>query len=223
MDSTVPAGSGGDAPLPARRRLSAPERRALILDAALRMFAANGYDGAAMDEIAAAAGISKAVVYDHVSSKRELYTLLLESIRFDLETAVERALESSGIDGERRVRVAMTAFFRYVEEHPEACRLLLLELQGANVSSIGRQLEGRVVAGVAATLGADPAVFEGHPERERHLRILAELLKSAVHGLASWWYRHPEVPRRELVDRTVAVIWPAIVRARLGADEAADA
>jgi AcrR family transcriptional regulator len=223
VNSTVQAGSDDEGRIPARRRLSAPERRALILDAALRMFAANGYDGTAMDEIAAAAGVSKAVVYDHVSSKRELYTLLLESIRSDLEEAVERALLSSGIDGEPRVRIAMTAFFRYVEEHPEACRLLLLELQGANVSSIGRQLEGRVATGVAATLGSDPEVFTDHPERDRQLRILAELLKSAVHGLASWWYRHPEIPRGDLVDRTVALIWPAIVQARLGAGDPADA
>jgi AcrR family transcriptional regulator len=64
----------------------------VILAAALRTFASNGYDGAAMDEIAAAAGISKAVVYDHVPSKRELYLQLLESIRQDLERTVEAAL-----------------------------------------------------------------------------------------------------------------------------------
>ena len=209
--------AGGGA---ARRRLPASERRALILDAALRTFASNGYEGAAMDEIAAAAGISKAVVYDHVSSKRELYTHLLDAIRDDLERAVERALEPVGGRGEPRVRVGVTAFFRYVEEHPEACRLLLLELQGANVSQVGRALEERVTEGLAETLGGDPGLFDGHPQRDRQLRILAELLKSAVHGLASWWYRHPELPREDLIERTVAVIWPAIERARCGGADA---
>lgn len=194
--------------------MPASERRVLILEAALRTFASHGYDGAAMDEIAAAAGVSKAVVYDHVSSKRELYTQLLDAIRDDLERAVEQALEPAGAQGELRVRVGVTAFFRYVEEHPEGCRLLLMELQGANVSLVGRQLEERITEGLAETLGGDPGLFDGHPERERQLRILAELLKSAVHGLASWWYRHPEMPREDLIARTVAVIWPAIERAR---------
>ena len=200
----------------ARRRLPASERRALILDAALRTFAINGYDGAAMDQIAAAAGISKAVVYDHVSSKRELYTHLLDAIRDDLERAVVRALEPVGVEGEPRARAAVTALFRYVEENPEACRLLLLELQGANVSQVRRQLEERITEELAQTLGTDPRLFDGHPERARQLRILAELLKAAVQGLASWWYRHPEAPLDDLVERTVAVVWPAIERARSG-------
>jgi|SRR5829696_6143044 len=201
---------------PVRRRLPAHERRKLILDAALRTFASQGYDGASMDEIAAAAGVSKAVVYDHVASKRELYMQLLETIRVDLERTVEAALAPSGVDGELRVRAGAAAFFRYVEDHPEACRLLLLELQGANVSAIGRELEERGTVGLAHTLGTDPRVFGGHPERQRQLTILAELLKSAMLGIAGWWYRHPETPCRDLVDRTVAVVWPAIERARGG-------
>lgn len=173
-----------------------------------------------MDEIAAAAGISKAVVYDHVASKRELYEQLLESIRVDLEQTVEAALAppDAAVVGEARVRAGARAFFRYVEQHPEGSRLLLLELQGANVSPIGRQLEERITNGLAQTLGTDPRLFDGHPARERQLTILAELLKSAIHGLAGWWYRHPDAPCDDLVERTVAVVWPAIARARAGVE-----
>lgn len=217
MAPEVPPRRSADSGGSARRRLPGPERRVLILDAALRTFAANGYDGAAMDEIAAAAGISKAVVYDHVSSKRELYTHLLDLIRSDLERIVEGALRAPGVDGEQRVHGAMDAVFRYVEEHPEACRLLLLELQGANVSPIGRGLEERVTQGIANTLGNDPELLRARPDRARQLEILAELIKAAVLGLASWWYRHPDAPRRDLVERSVAVIWPAIERARVDA------
>jgi len=193
----------------------------LILDAALRTFAANGYDGAAMDEIAAGAGISKAVVYDHVSSKQELYMQLLDAIRREIEHTVEDALRAPGDDGAERVRTAAEAVYRYVEEHPEASRLLLHELQGANVSSIGRGLEERLNAGIARTLEAEMGLFAGRPDGARQLEILAELLKSAVIGLAGWWYRHPDVPRAELVERTVGLAWPALERAL--ADTAADA
>jgi AcrR family transcriptional regulator len=186
----------------------------LILDAALRTFAANGYDGAAMDEIASAAGISKAVVYDHVASKRDLYTQLVHAIRDKIEQTVDFALRQPGVNGEERVRVVVDAIYRYVEEHPEASRLLVLELQGANVSAIGREMEERITGHIAQTLGSDPGLFDGDPDRARQLTILAELFKSAVLGLASWWYRTPGVDRGDLVERTVKVIWPAIERAR---------
>jgi len=170
-----------------------------------------------MDEIAAAAGISKAVVYDHVASKHDLYTQLLHAIRGDIERTVEESLRARGDDGEERVRAAVDAIYRYVEEHPEASRLLVLELQGANVSAVGRDLEERLSHAIAQTLGSETGAFEGHPDRDLQLKILGELLKSAVLGVAGWWYRHPEVPRGDLVTRTVAVAWPAIERALLGA------
>jgi AcrR family transcriptional regulator len=189
----------------------------LILRAALRTFAANGYDGAAMDEIAAEAGISKAVVYDHVASKRDLYTQLLHAIRAEIEGLVERALRAPGGEGEgegeERVRAAVDAIYRYVEEHPEAARLLVLELQGATVSAIGNELEERISSGLARTLGGETTAYGGHAERDLQLKILAELLKSAILGLAGWWYDHPEIRREDLVERTVDVLWPAITRA----------
>jgi AcrR family transcriptional regulator len=200
-------------PRKARRRLPGPERRALILDAALRAFAANGYDGAAMDGIAEAAGVSKAVVYDHVPSKRDLYTQLLHATRSEIEGYVEEALRMPGDDGEERVRAAVDAIYRYVEEHPEASRLLVLELQGADVSAIGLELDEKLTDVLSRTLGAETAAFGRHPNRETQLKILAELVKSAVLGCAGWWYRHPEVVREDLVERTVGVVWPAIERA----------
>jgi AcrR family transcriptional regulator len=197
-----------------RRRLRAPERRALILEAALRTFAARGYDGAAMDEIAAAAGISKAVVYDHVASKHDLYTQLLDAIRDEIERTVEDALHLRAGDGEGRVRAAVEAIYRYVEEHPEAAHLLVLELQGASVSSIGRELEERINDHLAQTLATEAGLFGGHRDRDRQVTILAEALKAAVLGLCGWWYRHPDTPRADLVERTVDVVWPAIAQLR---------
>lgn len=213
MDARSPLATTQTSRAPGRRRLPGHERRALILQAALSAFAASGYDGAAMDEIAAAAGVSKAVVYDHVASKRDLYTQLLHAIGDEIERTVEEALRADGADGEERVHTAVEAIFVYVEDHSEASRLLVLELQGANVSAIGYELEERISSGLARTLGAETGAFDGHPQRDLRLTILAELIKSAVLGLTGWWYRHPEVARTEIVERTVAVVWPAIEQA----------
>lgn len=185
----------------------------MILEAAVDLFAAHGYHAASMDEIAAAAGISKAVVYDHFASKQELYTVLLESIRADVDAAVQSAVAPAEVAGEASVRAAMEAFFRFVEENPQACRLLFLEIQSATEASVVRSINERVTAQLSTRLGENPAIFDGHPARDRQLRILAELIKSAIHGLASWWYGNPGVPREDLVERSVALIWPAVERA----------
>ncbi len=89
----------------------------------------------------------------------------------------------------------------------------MLELQGANVSEVGREHEERINGHLARTLGDEARVLQGHPHRDRQLTILAELLKAAVLGAVAWWYRHPDAPRADLVERTVAVVWPAIERA----------
>ena len=197
MSSRSSIRTPAQAPAAARRRLPGHERRVLILEAALRTFAANGYDGAAMDEIASAAGISKAVVYDHVASKRDLYTQLLHAIRDEIERTVEDALRAPGVErrgaggGRRRRHLPLRG------GTPEASRLLVLELQGASVSTIGRELEDRLTDHLATTLGSDPSLFGGHPDRERQLEILAELFKAAVLGLTSWWYRTPDVARAD--------------------------
>lgn len=50
-----------------------PEKRAAILEAAIRLFPARGYDGVSMDAIAQAAGVSKLTVYSHFEDKESLF------------------------------------------------------------------------------------------------------------------------------------------------------
>ena len=49
------------------------EKGAAILDAAKRLFAVQGFDGTSMDQIAAAAGVSKLTVYSHFGDKENLF------------------------------------------------------------------------------------------------------------------------------------------------------
>ena len=63
----------------ARERISAEERRIRILDAAVEVFAEQGYTAAKMQDIAARAGVVPSVLYDHFGSKRELHITLLRA------------------------------------------------------------------------------------------------------------------------------------------------
>ena len=63
---------------PNRPRLSAVERRAALLDTALGVFEASSYRGVTTAQIAAAAGVTEPVLYQHFDSKRALYLACLE-------------------------------------------------------------------------------------------------------------------------------------------------
>ena len=57
-------------------RMPRAERRVQLMDVARAVFAEQGYAGAAMDEIAARAQVSKPVLYQHFSGKHELFLAL---------------------------------------------------------------------------------------------------------------------------------------------------
>src|SRR5213080_5140173 len=108
---------------PARRRLSAPDRRAAILDAALQIFSSRGYHAASIDEIAQEAGISKALIYEHFPSKRDLHASLLESHVQEIFERLAAAAATSD-PGEVRLRAGVDAFLEFVETRRDAFRML---------------------------------------------------------------------------------------------------
>src|SRR5438874_12265429 len=65
-------------PRPRSRR--DPARREAILQTAATVFARSGYAATALDDIAAAAGVTKLIVYRHFESKEALYRAVLEQV-----------------------------------------------------------------------------------------------------------------------------------------------
>jgi TetR/AcrR family transcriptional regulator len=59
--------------------MPASDRRTQLLDTALTVFSQKGFDGATTKEIAAAAGVTEAVIFRHFPSKQALYQAVLES------------------------------------------------------------------------------------------------------------------------------------------------
>ncbi|HMB56036.1 MAG TPA: TetR/AcrR family transcriptional regulator [Arenimonas sp.] len=81
-----------------------PEKRAAILDAAMRLFPARGYDGVSMDAIAQQAGVSKLTVYSHFDDKESLFAAAVT-------TCCEELLPHGVFEpaGDQSVRAALTA------------------------------------------------------------------------------------------------------------------
>ncbi len=60
------------------KRMSAGDRRTQLLEVAIELFSKHGFDGTTTREIAAAAGVSEAIIFRHFASKEELYAALLD-------------------------------------------------------------------------------------------------------------------------------------------------
>ncbi|MGN6161551.1 MAG: TetR/AcrR family transcriptional regulator [Marmoricola sp.] len=104
-------------------RLPRRARRQQLLGAALEVFVAQGYHGAAMDDIADRAGVSKPVLYQHFPGKLELYLALLDRSCDEIIEATRVALASTE-DNKQRVAATMHAFFGYVSSEEGAFRLV---------------------------------------------------------------------------------------------------
>ena len=65
-------------PAAVRSRLPAEQRRLNLIDAAIDLFSRKGFSGTTTKEIAAAAGVTEAIVFRHFATKKDLYTAILE-------------------------------------------------------------------------------------------------------------------------------------------------
>jgi AcrR family transcriptional regulator len=201
-----------------RKRLSAEERRARILEAALAVFAKHGYHDASVPAIAKAAGISPAVIYDHFPSKAALQVTVLESQSQKLLASVGSAVAAAPEDLSQRLRAGVDAFFAFVEQEGFEWWLLVREPpRDGDVSAAYGNLQNVATQGIAALIraGSPPALLDD-PDAERDLEMFAQLLRTAQNGLAAWWYDHPDVPRSVLVDRVVEFCWVGLERVARG-------
>src|SRR3954447_15698555 len=203
---------------PPRKRLSAVDRRAAILDAALEVFSKRGYNGASIDEIAQAAGISKALIYEHFPSKKDLHVSLLARHTQEIFVALARTADTRD-PGEVRLRNGVAAFFEWVETHQLAFRLLFRDTFEAEVADVLNRLQNQATGAIAALIAAEPAPRSVRGDRaELALKIesLAQQLSGSVQSLAIWWQQHQEIKRDWLVDRVMDYAWIGLERFRAG-------
>lgn len=156
-------------------RLPRDERRAQLLAAAQEVFVANGYHGAAMDEIAETAHVSKPVLYQHFPSKRDLYLALLNSHLSQLTELLLGALDSTS-DNDERVQAVMRAYFRFIASDDQAHRLVF-ESDLVNDPDVSARLESfnKTFADAVARVIAEDTKL---PELE------AQLLGRGLAGMA---------------------------------------
>jgi AcrR family transcriptional regulator len=203
---------------PTRRRLTAEERRAGILDAALAVFSARGYHTSSIDDIAREAGISKALIYEHFDSKQGLYGDLLEQNANELFERLASSLAGVEVEsGAARLATGLDAFFSFVEERRDAWRILFRDVSDPETSAALDRVVEQVTVVVAALIAQDPgARSQDRDGSEPAIRVLAQMLVGAVQSVANWWAEHPEVAREQALEMVMDFAWVGLERLSAG-------
>jgi AcrR family transcriptional regulator len=194
-----------------RKRLTAGERRGAIQSSALEVFAERGYHTTSIDDIARAAGISKALIYEHFASKQELHADLLEVQASELYRRVASAVEAVEAEsGSARLTAGLAAYLSFVEERRDAWRVLFRETVDPESAAALDRVSAQIRALVAALIAQDPGATprnEAHPETDRGIQQLAQMLVGAIQSSANWWDDHREVRRDRVLETAMEFVW----------------
>ena len=162
--------------------MTGKERREQLLDIGRRLFAERGLDGTSIEEIAARAGDSKPVVYEHFGGKEGLYAVVVdrEVGRF-LEMAT-RVLE--GDDTMPKFEVAAVSLLRYIQDNADGFRILVRDSNPTSgsgtfaslISDVAGQVE-YILGDVLRTRGYDPKLAP----------MYAQMLVGMVAFTGQWW------------------------------------
>lgn len=105
--------------------MSATERRAAIIEAAIRLFSERGFRGATTRELAAAVGVSEPVLYQHFPSKRDLYTAIIETVMSrEQYSEVERLLSDETAGPRVTLRKLAEAAIQWHRQNEDYLRLV---------------------------------------------------------------------------------------------------
>ena len=182
-------------------RLPRDERRGQLLVAASEVFVDRGYHAAGMDEIADRAGVSKPVLYQHFSSKLELYLAVLARHVENLVSGVRQALRTT-TDNRQRLRAAVQAFFDFIEHDGQGYRLIF-ENDYVTEPQVAAQVK-------VATESCTDAVFDlisrdSGLEAHRARMIAVGLVAISVDSARYWLNNERPISKDAAVEGTVAV------------------
>ncbi|HXX16476.1 MAG TPA: TetR/AcrR family transcriptional regulator [Candidatus Eremiobacteraceae bacterium] len=166
--------------------------RAKLLETALRQFGKQGYHATTVPRIVRESGSSTGAFYFYFRNKEDVFARVLEFIGEQIAAALNQAIGAAGQEPIAQMKAAMNGFIRYLVEHPQESRILIVEssglggkLEGARrviIASHTRSVE-RALAGMSRALPAlDP-------------KIAASCWVGAVHEAVRQWLEAPAETR----------------------------
>ena len=181
-------------------------RRAEILQAAERIFVAEGYDGATIRKIADEVGVSSTALYMHFPDKS---CILLEICQGTIRQLLERNAEIADkpMDAANRVKLMLESYMRWGLDHPNAYELVFSNVRHisavmvdeATTADLGSQCY-EIFSGVVREIAAEGRLRTGTADSA------AQALWASCHGVVALMINRPNfgwAPTDELIEVTL--------------------
>ena len=188
---------------PPRTRMTGLQRRSQLIDVGRGLFAVRGLDGTTIEEIAACAGVSKPVIYEHFGSKEGLYTQVVDFEFHILLDAINAALTE---EAKPRVLVerAALALLTYIEDRTEGFRILMRDAPPSQPEGAFSTLLSHVTARVEHILSDE---FSRRGFSGEDGAMYAQMLVGMVAMTGQWWQDAREPDKRAVAAHLVNLAW----------------
>lgn len=180
------------------------------LGAAHELFAERGYAAVTMDEIAAAVGVTKPLLYNYFGNKERLYIACMERAGDSLINTIAESVGGSANPGDA-LGAGVRAFFSFLDTDRAAWAVLFDETlpHGGEVFDRVAAYRGQIVELVSASLLAQL------PDRSRdkvkvEIEALSTALLGAAEALARWWLRTEAISAEDAADLLVSTVEPGL-------------
>src|SRR5215207_1471363 len=173
-----------------------PDRRQELLAIGRQLFARHAYDELSIDDVAAAAGVAKGLLYYYFRSKRGFY---LATIRAEADELLALAQPDPALPPAERLRRTLDAYLAFVDEASE--RFRALHLAGLGSDPEVRAIRDRDRAEFLRLIAEGVA---HQPEPSPALRAALEGWLSFIEGVSLDWLDHRDLTAVQLRELIVA-------------------
>ncbi len=185
-----------------RGRMTAAERREQLVHIARGLFAERGFDGTSIEEVAARAGVSKPVVYEHFGGKEGLYAVVV-----DREVRSLLAMMQDSLDAEHpRVLLEQAAFalLDYIEQAPDGFRILVRDSPIGSATGSFVSIIGDIATRVEYILANE---FEARGFDASVAPIYSQMLVGMVGTTGQWWLDERRPEKQVVAAHLVNLAW----------------
>lgn len=186
-----------------RSRMTGQQRRQQLLQIGRALFAERGFEGTSVEEIAATAGVSKPVVYEHFGGKEGLYAVVVDHEIQALLGVMADALTTQA-SGRQILEIAALAFLDHIESDADGFRILVRDSPVTKSTGGMATLISDVASQVEYILGAK---FAERGFDAQVAPLYAQMLVGMIALTGQYWLDHREPDKAAVAAHVVNLAW----------------